>query len=70
MRCDVNLVILGGCVIDGTGAEPFDANVVASSSRITGIGRVYGSGARRSTPGHVSSCRASSHAHDGKVYEP
>ena len=36
------LVIRGGKVVDGTGAEPFSADVAVSDGRITEVGSVSG----------------------------
>jgi len=39
-----DLVIRGGTVIDGSGAEPFEADVAINGSTITEVGKVDGSG--------------------------
>jgi N-acyl-D-amino-acid deacylase len=39
-----DLVVRGGVVADGTGAEPFDADVAITGSRILAIGKVAGAG--------------------------
>jgi N-acyl-D-aspartate/D-glutamate deacylase len=41
-----DLVIRGGTVIDGTGAEPRTADVAVDGDRITEVGRVSGTGRR------------------------
>ncbi len=38
------LVIRGGLVVDGTGAEPFEADVAVSGNRIVGVGKVAARG--------------------------
>ena len=39
-----DLVIRGGTVVDGTGAEPFSADIAVDGDQITGIGQVAGKG--------------------------
>ena len=39
-----DLVVRGGTVVDGTGAEPFEADVAVVDGRIAAVGRVSGSG--------------------------
>ena len=41
-----DLVIRGGTVVDGTGTEPFQADVAVDGDQITGIGKVDGKGRR------------------------
>src|SRR6185503_11827272 len=41
---ELELVIRGGNVIDGSGAEPFEADVAVSGGRIVEVGRVSGRG--------------------------
>jgi N-acyl-D-aspartate/D-glutamate deacylase len=55
-----DLVIRGGTVVDGTGGQPFDADVGVKDGRIAGVGRIAGTGAeeidargRVVTPGFV-----------------
>ena len=43
-------VIRGGRVVDGTGGEPFVADVAILDGIIAEVGIVSGRGARRSTP--------------------
>jgi N-acyl-D-amino-acid deacylase len=57
---DHDLVIRGGLVIDGTGNEPFEADVAVSNGKIVAVGGVKGAGAheidargRIVTPGFV-----------------
>src|SRR5436309_8895897 len=65
-----DLVIRGGLVVDGTGREPFDADVAVTGSRIAAIGTIPGSAdteidakGRIVTPGFVDI-----HTHyDGQV---
>jgi N-acyl-D-aspartate/D-glutamate deacylase len=40
MAQDVDLIIRNGRVVDGTGAEPFDADVAVSGGRIVAVGKV------------------------------
>src|SRR5665213_2656809 len=40
----VDLVIRNGTVIDGTGAEPFDADVAIDGGRIVAVGRIAAKG--------------------------
>src|SRR5512144_2188374 len=49
-----DLVIRGGVVVDGTGAEPFDADIAVAGGRIVAVGNVPG-GAREeiAATGHV-----------------
>ena len=44
MAQDFDLVIRGGTVIDGTGAEPFEADVAIAGSQIAEVGKVSGDG--------------------------
>src|ERR1700759_2006067 len=39
-----DLVIRGGTIVDGTGAEPFEADIAISSGKISEIGKVSASG--------------------------
>ncbi len=39
-----SLVIRGGTIVDGSGAEPFEADVAIDNGRITAVGRGLGSG--------------------------
>jgi len=41
----VDLIIRNGTVIDGTGAEPFDADVAIDAGRIVEVGRITARGA-------------------------
>jgi N-acyl-D-aspartate/D-glutamate deacylase len=57
---DYDLVIRGGTVIDGTGGDPFEADVALNAGRIAAIGAVSGAGkeeiaakGRLVTPGFV-----------------
>jgi N-acyl-D-aspartate/D-glutamate deacylase len=60
MAYDIDLLIRGGLVVDGTGAEPFEADVAVTGDRIVAVGKVTG-GAREEidargqvvTPGFV-----------------
>ena len=38
MASDVDLIVRNGRVVDGTGAEPFDADVAISGGRIVEVG--------------------------------
>jgi N-acyl-D-aspartate/D-glutamate deacylase len=40
----VDLVIRNGTIVDGTGAEPFEADVAVENGRIVAVGKVYASG--------------------------
>lgn len=70
MSVEFDLVIRGGVVVDGTGAEPAEADVAISGGRIAAVGKVGGSGKeeinardRVVTPGFVDI-----HTHyDGQV---
>jgi N-acyl-D-aspartate/D-glutamate deacylase len=70
MAREFDLIVRGGLVVDGTGAEPFEADVAIAGGRIASIGRIAGSGAdeiaakgRIVTPGFVDI-----HTHyDGQV---
>ena len=70
MANGVDLVIRGGLVVDGTGAEPFEADIAVAEGRIAAIGKVAGRGGneidatgRIVTPGFVDI-----HTHyDGQV---
>src|SRR5690348_7141147 len=42
-----DMVILGGTIVDGTGGEPFTGDVAIDGGRITEVGRVDSTGARR-----------------------
>jgi N-acyl-D-aspartate/D-glutamate deacylase len=60
MAKEFHLVIRGGLVVDGSGGEPFEADVAVAGGRIAALGRVAGSGAeeidangRIVTPGFV-----------------
>ena len=57
---DVDLVIRGGSVVDGTGAPARRADVAIVGDRITAVGPLDGRGHARSTPTAGSSPRASS----------
>jgi N-acyl-D-aspartate/D-glutamate deacylase len=45
MARDFDLVIRGGTVVDGTGGQPFEADVAMAGGRIARIGKVDGAGA-------------------------
>jgi len=70
MAREFDLVVRGGLVVDGTGAEPFEADVAVKDGRIAAVGKVAGSGReeiaaadRVVTPGFVDI-----HTHyDGQV---
>jgi len=47
MAREVDLVIRGGLVVDGTGAEPFQADVAVAQGRIIAVGT--GAGPARET---------------------
>jgi N-acyl-D-aspartate/D-glutamate deacylase len=67
---NVDLVIRGGTVIDGTGGEPFEADIAVAGDRIVGVGRISSNGreeidakGRIVTPGFIDL-----HTHyDGQV---
>jgi len=40
MAHDVDLLIRGGLVVDGTGAEPLEADVAVADGRIVAVGKV------------------------------
>lgn len=42
---DYDIVIRGGAIVDGSGAEPFEADLAISGDRIAAIGAITGSGA-------------------------
>lgn len=42
MRHDFDVVIRGGLIVDGSGVEPFEADVAISGARIAAVGRVLG----------------------------
>src|SRR5471030_1651141 len=42
---DYDIVIRGGMVVDGTGADPFAADVAVSGGRIAAVGAILGTGA-------------------------
>jgi N-acyl-D-aspartate/D-glutamate deacylase len=44
MTDTLSLVIRGGLVVDGTGAEPFEADVGITGARIVAVGRIAGRG--------------------------
>lgn len=44
MGGNFDLVIRGGSVVDGSGGEPFEADVGVTDNRITAVGRFSGSG--------------------------
>jgi N-acyl-D-aspartate/D-glutamate deacylase len=44
MAAHFDLVIRGGTVVDGTGAEPRQADIAVQDGRIAGIGRIAGAG--------------------------
>ncbi len=44
MASDVDLIVRNGRVVDGTGAEPFDADVAVSGGRIVEVGKVSARG--------------------------
>jgi N-acyl-D-aspartate/D-glutamate deacylase len=70
MGRDFDLIVRGGLVVDGTGGEPFEADVAIAGGRIASVGRITGGGAdeidgqgRIVTPGFVDI-----HTHyDGQV---
>src|SRR5438046_2970239 len=70
MAREFDLIVRGGLVVDGTGAEPFEADVAIAGGRIAAVGRIAASGAdeiaakgRIVTPGFVDI-----HTHyDGQV---
>ncbi|MEZ6013110.1 MAG: amidohydrolase family protein [Hyphomonas sp.] len=39
-----DLIIRGGTIVDGTGAEPFEGDIAVSGGQITGVGKVSGKG--------------------------
>jgi N-acyl-D-aspartate/D-glutamate deacylase len=43
---EYDLVIRGGLVVDGSGGEPFEADVAVAAGKIAALGRVTGSGAK------------------------
>ena len=44
MKHQADLVIRNGLVYDGTGAEPFEADIAVRAGRITALGKVPGRG--------------------------
>src|SRR5882724_6888305 len=42
MALDVDLLLSGGLVVDGTGAEPFEADVAIARDRIVAVGKALG----------------------------
>jgi N-acyl-D-amino-acid deacylase len=42
MTGDFDVVVRGGLVVDGTGSDPFEADVATAGGRIAAIGRVWG----------------------------
>ena len=55
-----SLVIRGGTVVDGSGGEPFEADVAIDDGRIIAVGPTSARAPRRSTRAASSSRRASS----------
>src|SRR6478736_4712787 len=60
MEASFDLVIRGGTVVDGSGGEPFQADVAISGSKIAAVGKIDGKGreeidakGRIVTPGFV-----------------
>src|SRR6202790_3105311 len=41
---DFDLVVRGGTLVDGTGSDPFEADVAISEGKIVEVGRVLGNG--------------------------
>ena len=39
-----DLIIRNGTVIDGTGAEPYEADIAVVDGKITAVGKITGSG--------------------------
>jgi len=44
MAHDVELVIRGGLVVDGTGAEPFEADIAVDAAKIVRVSETQGLG--------------------------
>jgi N-acyl-D-aspartate/D-glutamate deacylase len=42
MASDIDLLLRGGLVVDGTGAEPFEADVAIAQDRIVAVGKALG----------------------------
>ena len=42
MAVDIDLLLRGGLVVDGTGAEPFEADVAIGRDRIVAVGKIAG----------------------------
>ena len=42
-----DIIIRGGTVYDGSGGEPFEADVAIAGGRIAAVGKVSGTGTRR-----------------------
>lgn len=70
MKQEFDVVVRGGLVVDGTGAQPYEADVAIAGARIAAVGKVTGSARREIdarnmvvTPGFVDI-----HTHyDGQV---
>ena len=45
MATHYDLIVRGGTVVDGTGAEPFAADVAVNDGRIAAVGRGLGTAA-------------------------
>ena len=48
------LVIRGGTIIDGTGGDPYEADLAISDGKISAIGGAIPKGARTRPPAHPS----------------
>ena len=42
MASDFDLIVRGGLIVDGTGADPFEGDVAVKEGRIVGVGKVSG----------------------------